>query len=88
MVFEVEKVRSLSQAYQAAGLGGTWAGGFLASLAAEGKPPRGNGVNILCDLDPLLRALPGRPGLGRSLHEEIAEDVHPVSAGRLALGCE
>ena len=50
MVFEVEKVRSLSQAYQAAGLGGTWAGGFLASLAAEGKPPRGNGVNILCDL--------------------------------------
>ena len=50
MVFEVEKVRSLSQAYQDAGLGGTWPGGFLASLAAEGKPPRGNGVNILRDL--------------------------------------
>jgi hypothetical protein len=50
MVFEIDKVRTLSQAYQAAGLGGTWPGGFLASLSAEGKPPRGNGVNILREL--------------------------------------
>jgi len=49
-MFDLDKVRSLSQAYQAAGLGGTWPGGFLASLSAEGKQPRGNGVNILRDL--------------------------------------
>jgi hypothetical protein len=49
-MFDLDKVRSLSQAYQAAGLGGTWPGGFLASLSTEGKPPRGNGVNILRDL--------------------------------------
>ena len=51
MVFEIDKVRSLSQAYQAAGLGETWPGGFLASLSAEGKQPRGKGINILRDLD-------------------------------------
>lgn len=49
-MFDLDKVRSLSQAYQDAGLGGTWPGGFLASLSAEGKPPRGNGVNILREL--------------------------------------
>jgi|688.fasta_scaffold113301_4 hypothetical protein len=49
-MFDLDKVRTLSQAYKDAGLGGTWSGGFLASLAAEGKQPRGNGVNILRDL--------------------------------------
>ncbi len=49
-MFDLDKVRSLSQAYKDAGLGNTWPGGFLNSLATEGKPPRGNGVNILNDL--------------------------------------
>jgi len=49
-MFDLDKVRSLSQAYKDAGLGNTWPGGFLNSLATEGKPPRGNGVNILRDL--------------------------------------
>ena len=50
MVFNLSEVTSLSEAYKASGLGGTWPGGFLASLAAEGKPPRGRGVTILEDL--------------------------------------
>lgn len=49
-MFDLDKVRALSQAYKDAGLGNTWPGGFLNSLATEGKPPRGNGANILRDL--------------------------------------
>jgi hypothetical protein len=50
MVFNLSEVTSLSEAYKASGLGGTWPGGFLASLVAEGKPPRGRGNAILEDL--------------------------------------
>jgi len=50
MVFNLSEVTSLSEAYKASGLGGTWPGGFLSSLVAEGKPPRGRGATILEDL--------------------------------------
>jgi len=49
-MFNLSEVATLSQAYKDAGLGSTWSGGFLASIAAEGKQPRGNGINILRDL--------------------------------------
>jgi len=43
---DTQQIASLAAAYSAAGLGDTWAGGFLNSLAESGELPRGRGVSI------------------------------------------
>lgn len=50
MIFDLKEVANLAQSYKAAGLGNTWNAGFLSNVAAEGKQPRGRGVEIMADL--------------------------------------
>jgi len=47
---DMQKIAELAAAYSAAGLGDTWAGGFLTSLSETGDPPRGRGMTIATDL--------------------------------------
>lgn len=49
-MFDLKEVATLAQSYKDAGLGHTWNAGFLANVAAEGKQPRGRGVEIMKDL--------------------------------------
>ena len=50
MVFDLKEVAMLAQAYKDVGLGHTWNATFLANVAAEGKQPRGRGVEIMANL--------------------------------------
>lgn len=49
MVFDQAQVASLAESYTAAGLGSTWSGSFLSSVATGGRP-RGRGIALLEDL--------------------------------------
>ena len=50
MIFDLKEVSNLAQSYKEAGLGNTWNAGFLANVAAEGKQPRGRGIEIMSNL--------------------------------------
>lgn len=50
MLFNLTEVATLAQAYRDAGLGSNWNCQFLTNVAAEGKQPRGRGVEIMADL--------------------------------------
>jgi len=50
MQFNLTEIATLAQAYKDVGLGHTWNATFLANVAAEGKQPRGRGVEIMADL--------------------------------------
>lgn len=50
MQFNLNEIATLAQAYKDVGLGHTWNATFLANVAAEGKQPRGRGVEIMADL--------------------------------------
>jgi len=50
MHFNLTEVANLAHSYKDAGLGHTWNAGFLANVAAEGKQPRGRGIEIMADL--------------------------------------
>ena len=47
---EMQQIHELAAAYSAAGLEGTWAGGFLVKLSQNEEMPRGRGMAILSDL--------------------------------------
>jgi hypothetical protein len=50
MIFDLKEVSNLAQAYRDAGLSSNWNCQFLTNVAAEGKQPRGRGVEIMAEL--------------------------------------
>ena len=47
---DIQQISDLAAAYLSAGLGESWAGGFLLSVSESGEMPKGRGLTIAADL--------------------------------------